>query len=832
MIMLQKYIPDRAILFFLTLLLHTASFGQLTKIMGTVTDSKTGEPMPFVNIIFKGTSIGITTGFDGRYSIETKTAGDSLIASFVGYKRQTKPVEKSRFQYIHFEMIQENFILETVVIMAGENPAEVLLRKIISNKKQNDPDQYDAYQYEAYNKIQIDANNISDKFKQRRIFREFGFIFDNVDTSTVNGKTYLPIFLSESLSNVYSKRNPKTTIEIVQANKISGIENESIMQFLGDKFQHTNIYNNYVGLFQKNFISPIANFGLNFYKYYLVDSTYIGNRWCYKVMFKPKQKQTLTFTGHFWVNDTSFAIKQAEMKIVDDANINFINDLVIQKEFDLIDEKYWLLTKDYIISDLNIVEEDESSFVGFFGRKTTTYRNFVINQPRDDDFYKAPVNVIIEEEANEKPDEYWDEVRHEELTRDEKTIYYMVDTLKKIPKFNTYIDIIEMVTTGYYKTGNFELGPYASTLSFNAVEGARIRLGGRTSNKFSKKIMLFGHVAYGTLDQRWKYGGGFLYMLNKNPRRTFGGSFKYDLEQLGASQNALREDFFLAFLFRRNPADKLTMVEEFKIHYEHEWFNGFSNKLNLIHQNLYPLEGNKFEFYIYTDTGKIIQQETAITSTEVRLDTRMAYKERFLMGAFERVSLGAKYPILEFSYGYGIPDRIGGDNEYHRLQLSISHWFNTFNLGWSRYFIQVGRIFGTVPFPLLKLHEGNETYFFDPHSFNMMNYFEFVSDKYLSIYYTHHFDGYLFNRVPLFRKLKWREVFFVKGLVGGLDKANHDYSVFPEGMHTLDKPYFEGGAGIENIFKILRVDAIWRLSYLDHPNISKFGVRFSLQFLF
>lgn len=829
----KNFIPVKAIFLFLAFVIQATTFSQVTKIMGTVTDQTNGEPLPFVNIVFKGTNIGVTTGFDGTYSIETSTPGDSLIASFVGFKRQTKPVAKGRFQYINFAMLQENFELETVVIKAGENPAEIILRKIIQNKKHNDPDQYEAYQYEAYNKIQIDANNITDKFKKRRIFRDFDFIFDNVDTSTVNGKTYLPIFLSESLSEVYSKKNPKASIEIVKANKISGIENESVMQFLGDKFQHINIYDNYIGLFQKNFISPIANFGLNAYKYYLIDSTFFGNKWCYKIMFKPRQKQTLTFTGHFWVNDTSFAIKEVDMKIMDDANINFINDLVIHKEFDLIDGKYWLLTKDYIIGDLNIVDDEKSDLVGFFGSKTTTYRNFVINQPKDDDFYKAPVSVVVDETANEKPEEYWQEHRHEELTRDEKTIYYMVDTLKQIPRFNTYIDIIEMVTTGYYETGNFELGPYGSVLSFNAVEGARIRLGGRTSNKFSTKLMLYGHVAYGTLDKQWKYGGGFMYMLNKNPRRSFGGEFQYDLEQLGASQNAFREDFFLAFLFRRNPADKLSVVEGYKFYYEHEWFNGFTNTLNVIQRNLYPVGNNVFQFNGKDANGNPeILTENAITSSEIRLDTRLAYKERFLMGEFERVSLGAKYPILEIRYGYGVPKLAGGDNEYHRLQLNVSHWFNTFNLGWSKWIVEAGRIWGVVPYPLLKLHEGNETYFFDEYSFNMMNYFEFVSDKYLSVYYTHHFDGYFFNRIPLFRKLKWREVAFAKGLVGGLDQANRDFSVFPQGMYVLDKPYFEAGAGVENIFKILRVDAIWRLSYLDHPNISKFGIRFSLQFLF
>jgi len=804
------------------------STGQITKIMGSVKDSQTGEPLPFVNIVFKGTTIGITTDFDGNYSIETKKPGDSLVASFVGYLRQTKPVEKGKFQYINFFLVSTNIELEIVVIRAGENPAEVLLRKIIANKALNDPDKYDAYQYEAYNKIEIDANNITDKFKERRIFKPFQFIFDNVDTSTVNGKTYLPIFLSESISEVYSKRNPRSSIEFIKATKVSGVENESVMQFLGDKFQHTNIYDNFIELFQKNFISPISNSGLNFYKYYLVDSAFFGNKWCYKVMFKPRHKQTLTFTGHYWVHDTSFAIKEVEMKIVDDANINFVNDLVIQKEFDFIDQKYWLLTRDYAIGDFNIVE-NEDEVLGFFGRKTTTYRKYLINQPKEDKFYSSPVSVVVEDSASKKESDFWLIHRHEDLTRDEKTIYFMVDTLKTIPRFNTYLDIIQMITTGYYVKGNVEIGPYASLLSFNAVEGARFRLGGRTSNQFSTKVMFDAYGAYGILDQRWKYGGGVLYMLNKNPRRALGGSFKYDLEQLGTSQNAFRQDFFLAFVFRRNPADKLSMVDETKFFYEHEWFTGFQNTFNLIHRNMYPIGDSKFEFHPTPDTTV---DENAITSTVFRLDTKLAYKERFLMGEFERISLGAKYPILEIIYSYGIPDRLGGEYEFHKLQFRVTHWFNFANLGWSKYIIETGKIWGTLPYPLLKLHEGNETFFFDEYAFNLMDYYEFVSDRYISAYYTHHFDGYFFNRVPLLRKLKWREVAFVKGLAGGISDSNRNYSVFPEGTYFLDKPYFEAGAGIENIFKFLRVDAIWRLSYLDHPDITKFGLMVSMQFAF
>lgn len=822
----QKYF----VMFWL-LIINTYGFGQVTKIMGQVKDSLSGEPLPFVNIVYKGTTIGVMTDFNGKFSLETKTPSDSLVASFIGYKQELRKVDKGKFQYINFSMLPDNILLETVVIRPGENPAEILLRKIIAHKDQNDPDQYDAYQYDAYTKIEIDLNNVSEKMKKRKVYKHFSFIFDNVDTSTVNGKTYLPIFLSEALSEVYSKRSPKENIEIIKATKISGVDNSSTMQFLGDKFQHTNIYSNYVELFTRNFVSPIANFGLSYYKYYLVDSAFIDKYWCYNVMFKPRHKQTLTFTGNFWVNDSSFAIKKIEMRIVDDANINYINDYVIRKEFDLIDGKYWLLTRDYAVGDFNPIEENKT-ILGFFGKKTSTYRNFIINQPKSDDFYRVPVNVLVDDSAGIHSDDYWKKNRHETFSRNEQTIYYMIDTLRTIPRFNTYLDIAEMIATGYYVKGKMEYGPYASLISFNAIEGVRLRFGARTSNKFSNKIMLEGYGAYGSQDNKFKYGGSLLYMFDKNPRRSFSASFKYDLEQLGSSQNAFREDFFLTFLFRRNPADKLTLVEEIKTNYEHEWFNGFSNKLGFNHRNLYPMGHAKFEILAKDDGILVIREEAAITTSEISFETRFAYKEQFLIGEFQRISLGTKYPVLSLNYSYGVPNLLDSDFEYHRLQLNLSYRHNVFTMGWFKLNVEAGRIWGTVPYPLLKLHEGNETFYFDESSFNLMNYYEFASDKYLSISLAHHFGGYFFNKVPLLRKLKWREVVYVKGLIGGMDLKNQQYSVFPDGMHTLDRPYFEAGTGVDNIFKIIRIDAIWRLSYLDHQNVSSFGVMFSLQFAF
>lgn len=825
---------SKKLILLFTIVLFSATLpviGQVTKIMGKVTDSQTKEPIPFVNMLLKNTTVGTQTNFEGEFSLETRASSDSLIASFLGYVKQAKKVQKGKFQTINFELVPANVLLHEVVIKPGENPAEVMLRKIIKNKEDNNREKLDYYQYEAYTKIEFDANNISEKFKNRAIFKPFMFIFDNLDTSTINGKAYLPIFLSETMSDVFFRKNPKTEIEVIKASKVSGIKNQSVSQFLGDIIQNVNIYDNYIQIFQKNFVSPVANFGLSYYKYYLVDSTFIDNEWCYKIMYKPRRPQEMTFTGSFWVNDTTWGIKKVDMKIAQDANINFINDLVVEQDYSFVDHKQWMLSKDQIVADFNVVEEAKTT-MGFYGKKTTSYRDFVFNKPREESFYSSPVNIIVADESLERDEAYWAKARHDSLTRDEKTIYHMIDTLKSLPAFKTYVDVVKMVTTGYYIKGNFEWGPYMSFLSFNRLEGGRIRIGGRTSNDFSKKVMLSGHLAYGTADLTYKYGAGVQYMLNKNPRRALGLDFKYDIEQLGQSQFAFREDFLLAALFRRQPSDKLSMVEEYKGYYEHEWFNGLINKVSFGRRSILSVGNSKF--LVKNPVTHEDETHSSIGISEVGLMTRLAYKEKFVMGEFERSSLGAKYPILQVNYTYGIPNFLKSDYEFHKLQVTLEHWFNVGAIGWSKYIIEGGRIWGNIPFPLLKLHEGNETFSFDEYAFNSMNYYEFVSDRYVSAYYTHHFEGLMFNHIPLLRKLKWREVVWAKGLVGEIQDSAKVSALakFPDHLYLLHKPYFECGAGVENILRVLRVDAVWRLSYLDHPNISKFGIRFTLWFSF
>jgi hypothetical protein len=800
---------------------------QLTKLMGTVVDEQTKEPIPFVNVFFAGSTIGTITDFNGEFSLETMNAGDSLTASSIGYNPQSFLIHKNQFQTINFQLSPNSYALSEVVIVAGENPADILLRKVIAAKEQNNHKNFDFYEYEVYNKIQFDANNLTEKFKNRKILKPFNFIFNHIDTSTVNGKAFLPVFLTETLSKVYYRESPRAKKEVIKASKVSGFENESFSEIMGNIYQDANIYENHIELFEKNFVSPVANFGLTYYKYYLVDSSYIDNQWCYQLMFKPRRKQELTFTGNIWIHDTTFAVKKVDMRIVDDANINFINALDIRQEYQLKEGKYWMLTKDYMIADFNVIENSKRT-LGFYGHRSTSYDKFVFNREAEKEIYGYPANIMLNDSAILFTDQHWNEFRHDTLTVKEKAIYSMIDSVKNVPIFRTYIDLIYVITSGYYIDGMFEMGPLYKMLSFNQREGARFRFGGRTSNKFSTKWMLDGYFAYGQTDEKFKYGGGFLKINSKNPRRAYGANFKYDTEQLGQSVNAYSEDNFFNSFMSKSAINKLSMVRQYQAFYQHEWFGGFSNSLTFTQREVFPISGENFLIHDGNEYLKI----PSIRTSEISLHLRFAYNEKFLMGEFERVSLGTNYPIFEAAYSYGIPNLIKSDYSYHRVQMNLKQWFNIGSLGWSKYIIEAGRIWGKLPYPLLKIQEGNETFMYDELSYNLMNYYEFVSDKYVSINYTHHFDGLFFNHIPLLRKLKWREVAFAKGVMGTLSEENKTYSTFPAVTHTLEKPYWEAGMGIENIFKVLRVDAIWRLSHLHNENVHKFGIFFSFQFTF
>jgi hypothetical protein len=807
---------------------------QSTRVTGTVTDAVTGETLPSVNILFRDSRVGTTTDINGAYSIDTYYATDSLLFSFIGYVPRMMAVRRDKAQVIDVKLDPSATSLgEVVITPSGENPAFEILRRVVRSKPANNREKLEAYSFEAYNKVEFDLNNISKEFTEKKIFRPFAFIFDNIDST--GAKPYLPIFMTESLSEVVYRQKPRARKEFIRGTKVSGMENESISQFMGDMYQNVNIYDNFLVIFGRNFISPIADGGKGYYDYYLTDSAFVGRFWCYRLDFKPKRPQELAFAGTMWINDTTYAVRRIEAGIPEKANLNFVQGFWVKQEYDQVKPEVWMLSRDELVVDLNIVRDagrpNKHPVQGLYGRRTASYRDFSINELKDAAVYDGAEEVVMAIEPLSLGADFWDTHRHEQLSKKENDIYHMVDTMKQIPRFRTYIDIVNTAITGYYPLGDVELGPYFTTYSFNPVEGNRFRLGLRTSSQWSRRVELEGYTAYGTTDGVFKYGFGGRGFITKEPRLIGGLYYRLDLEQLGQSTDAFRQDNILSSTFRRTPNNKLTLVDEWRAYLDREWFMGFNSLLMLRRRELFPR--GTLEYITFSDANEPFAL-SSITTTEAIFSTRFAYKEKYVAGDFTRVSLGTRYPSLEVMVAKGLQGVLGGDYDYTKLSARLYHRVPMGTFGFLRYWLQAGQVFSEpLPYPLLIIHAGNETFYFDELAFNTMNFFEFVSDRYASVYVDHHFDGLFLNRIPLFRRLKWREVVGGKAVVGALDRKHlGEMVLLPFSFDLSGGPFAEVSVGVENVFKMLRFDMVRRLTYMDHANTKPWAFRVRMNVTF
>lgn len=815
------------------LFLSVKLFSQDYTISGKVFDAQTKEPVPFASILLKGTTTGVNTDFDGNFRLTTDKSGDSVIAVYIGYKRAAVAVKRGISQSVNIplQQMEEGISLNEVVVKAGDNPAHRIVRAAIAHKKYNDKDRLKSYQYETYNKLEFDLNNIPKRLKENKAFKPIKFVFNNIDSANSSEKASLPLFMIETLSEYYHRSDPPAKKEIIKASKVSGVNNPSISQVMGDMYQNVNIYDNEIIIFSKDFKSPIADNAIFNYKFYLEDSLYLDNKWCYHIRFKPRRTGELCFSGNMWIADTTFGIKRLEMSIPNDANINFINSANVVQEY-VYTDSVWMLKKDRLVIDFipNVTGfVNAKNQTGIYGRKTTSYKDIVTNQPKEPGFFTGD-NIIVEDKALYRSNAYWDSTRFDTLTTREKKIYYMIDTIKTLPFYKTWSEVFTVLVSGYYTAGNFDIGPLFKFYSNNVVEGNRYRFGGRTSSNFSRYHELNGYVAYGDKDEKWKYGVGFRGFLSKKPnRQLIGMDYKSDLEILGQSQNGFTNDNLFATFLRRVSPRALTRVNDVKVWYDKEWFQGFNTKISFVNRTLTPVGGIQYYYKDYKGDTAI---QPFIRTSEIRLNTRFAYDEKFIDGDFSRTSLGTKYPILQFTYIHSLKNVYEGQYDYQKVVLNVTdrlHW-NAL-IGYTDYIIEGGKIFGNVPYPLLELHGGNQTFVYDYMAYNMMNYYEFASDQYASIWLFHHFEGLLFNKIPLLHKLKWREVATYKILFGSVSN-HHESLLFPTTLKNLNHgPYQEVSAGIENIFKFFRVDGFWRLNYNNNGHIL-FGLKVGFQLSF
>ena len=826
----KKYL----LLAFFLCVVFSSLFAQ-TKVSGIVVD-KSNQPIPFANVVLKGANLGVMSNEDGRFYIESPKTFTTLIVTSVGFSDSEITLEKT-VNYNFKVILKDTEELKEVVIYAGKtskknNPALDILRKIWERKRKNGLYQFDQYQMEKYEKVEFDMNTIDSAFMKSKLFKGMEFVFDHIDTSKVTGKTYLPIFINESLSDVYGSNKLNKVKEKLKANKNSGFsDNQQILSFVKDLYSNYDIYNNHLTFFDKSFTSPLSKTGIDVYNYVLTDSAFIDKKWCYNILFYPRRKNELTFKGDFWVNDTTFAIKKINMAVTKSANINWVKDIYIEQEFEVQNDSVFLLTRDHMMSDFALNKKEESK--GVYGKRTTLYQNHQFNVEKPAAFYKDEVNYIDNEVYN-KSDKFWEENRFENLNKDERGVYKMLDTLQTVKKFKQLYNLVSILGSGYIQFGHFDYGPIFSTFGYNQVEGVRIRTGGRTYFGPNDLWRLQGYTAYGFDDNKFKYGLSGKWMIDKKKRIIISAGNRRDVEQIGASltttNDVLGRSFASSSLFSTGNNGKLTNINLSNAAVEIEPVKNLTFQTGFSYRTL-ESASDTFSLDYFTDASQTTTRSD-VKQSEVNFQVEFTPNRKTIGYGVERSNVDSPFSRFFINYSHGFKGLLDSDFNYDKLQLYYKQPIIIGPLGRTNLTLELGKIYGTVPLGLLSVIPGNQSYFTIENTFSNLNFYEFVSDQYATLQWEHNFGGRLFSRIPFMRKLNWREIIGARAVYGTISDANRAINASGLTYVAPENAYWEYSAGIGNIFKVFRIDFAWRGNYLNTPDTQRFSVKGSFGFYF
>ena len=832
--------------------------GQNTIIKGVVTDSITGERLPYVSLIFKGTTIGTATDGDGNFSFSALTDVKNLEVSYLGYDTKEVKVIPGKTNNLKIKLAPNGITLNEVVVKPKkekyskkENPAVKFVKQVIASRESNDPRNHDYFQYDQYEKMVFAMNDYHPKPKKNGKPGKFDFLIDFVDTLDV-GTTILPVSEKEKVESVYYRKEPKSEKRIVKGNKSSGVDEifsrDGIQQFLNEVFREVDIFKNDIPLFLQRFVSPLSTIGPNYYKYYLLDTLNVNGQKCVDLGFVPFNSETFGFTGHLFVTlDSTFFVQKAILNVPKDINLNFVSGMTIEQTFERTPDSTRIITKDDINVNFKLSEKSK----GMYARRLNIYSNHSFDEPDAERalVFKESAPVITLKDAYQQSEDFWTSNRPEEaIKKNPNSVEKLMAKFRSVPIFYITEKVVSVLVSGYIPTNKdplkskFEFGPMNTAISGNAIEGARFRVGGTTTTAFSRNLFFDGYMAYGTKDEKLKYDALVEYSFNDRkeyrkefPLNSIRLEYMYDINQLGQQyMYASKDNMFLAW--KRQKDTRATYLRQAELTYYHEHYNGLDYGAVIRNRREYATEYAVFD-RIGPDGA--ISPVKSYDMTELELKFRYAKDEKFYQTRNLRYPITFDALIFNFSHVMAKKDLLGSSYDYHRTDIGIQKrfWFSAF--GYIDLITKAGKVWNKVPYPLLILPNANLSYTIQPESYTNMNAMEFISDEYASWDLTYYMNGNLLNRLPLVKKLKWREVFCFRGLWGHLTDKNNPMNggeglyLFPNGSYTLGKaPYMEASIGIENIFKFLRLDYVWRLNYRDHPGIQTKGVRFMMRMSF
>jgi len=809
----------------LTLLLTVCAAGQSTRVRGSVTDAETGEPLPFVGIYFDGTTIGITSDLDGRYSIETRSQeAQVLTAQLLGYEPQSFVISRGAFSEINFRLKPDRRQLEAALVRPDDRYIKSVLKKLDQSLPGNDPDRDSDWSSHLYSKIEFDVTNMEDFLKTGVMERNLGFIREYADTSAITGKPFIPVLISENISDVYHSQDPSWVREVMRASRISGLEEDNVVrQFTGSYLLKTNFYKPSIGVFNLEIPNPASSSSHIFYNYFLVDSLQVEGRKTYVLRFHPKSLVTSpTLDGEMQFDAEDYGIRSVHAQLSASSNVNWIRHI----NFDIVNrrtpEGRWFYDEEHLFIDFSISVSDKSKLISFLANRNMKYDPPVYGPVTDKDAMSSEEAVIMRDVIGGN-EEYWADARPYKLTEREQGIYDMVETFQGTTLYKGTYGVARTIINNYVevKPIYFEFGRWARTFSYTAMEGFRIQLGGRTLKELSQKVRVGGYAAYGFRDKMLKGEATLEWMLGREKTRKLFLTATYDYKQFGSGEGVFTVPNIFSSILARNHGSMRNMVRSFDLLYDHEFCRELNSQLQLTQSRVW---GNDVVPLRRRSDGQL---QESYSTNQIHAQLRVSFDERVSRGFWIKNYLFTKYPVLTFDIYGGIKGLTADDFGYVKATANINWKTPSSAVGFGKFMLEAGAIWGSVPYTLLKLHEGNQTYFLDKSAFSCMDYFEFGSDRWLTGYYVHNFNGFFLGKIPLLKKLDLREVVTARFAWGTLTEANdreHGPFLFPDNMslQTLEVPYVELGAGISNILRVVRVDAYWRVTH-RRPQVNFFS---------
>ena len=859
---------QRYTIYALFLLSLFVSISASAQIKGVITDSLTNEPLMYITVQYEGKGVGGISNANGEYQVETRKGWDELTFSAVGYI--TKKVKlKPGTRVLNVKLQSDDIMLSEVVVKPKKEkysrkntPAVEFMKKVIENKKALKLEENDYYQYQKYEKMKMSLNDVTPDKMEKGIYKKFSFFKDQVEVSPKTNKMILPISIKETASKTIFRKNPKSEKTIIEGMNSTGIEEffntgDMLGTILTDVFSDINIYDDDIRLLQRRFVSPIGRGAISFYKYYLMDTLMVDKQECVHLTFVPQNPQDFGFTGHLYVvKDSTYAVKKCTMNLPKKTGVNFVENLDIVQQFEQLPDSNWVLTDDDMTVELHFVK----GIQGLEVQRTTKYTDYQFTEiePR---LFRLKGNVIKEANMLAKSDEYWAKVRQVPLTKKESTMDVFMNRIEQIPGFKYVIFGAKALIENFVETGSknhpskFDFGPINTMITSNYVNGTRFRLSGMTTGDLDPHWSLSGYGAYGTKDKKWFYSGQVAYSFNKReyvlwefPKHYI--AFKYTYDVMSPMDKYLATDKDNLFVgWKWTTVDQMSYMRDATLTYELETNTGFSVQAMARHRNDQPAGQLQYWKNNGETPGQWDEKNTLvhdITTTELGVTLRYAPGETFVNTKQRRVPVSLDAPTFTLSHTAGFKGVLGGEYNFNLTEASIRKRFWLGSWGKLDVTARAGAQWNTVPFPLLNLPMANLSYITQNNeSFNLINNMEFLNDRYASLNLSYDMNGKLFNRIPLIKKLKWREMFRIRGLWGTLTDKNNPYKsnnpdlfLFPmrDGVptsHVMGKtPYVEASVGIYNIFKLLHIEYVRRLTYTDIPGVKKGGIRFMILMIF